>query len=73
MTSIWIKEKGRQFESFAWQSGYGAFSVSQSKLSNVIDYIQMQEEHHKKSDFKTEFRTLLERHEIEYDERYVWD
>ena len=73
VTSIWIKEKGPQFDSFAWQSGYGAFSVSQSKLSNVIEYIQKQEEHHEKSDFKTEFRKLLVRHEVEFDERYVWD
>ena len=73
VTSIWIKEKGPQFKDFAWQAGYGAFSVSQSQSSHVIEYIQKQEEHHKKKDFKTEFREFLERHEIEYDERYVWD
>ena len=73
VTSIWIKEKSRQFETFAWQAGYGAFSVSQSQSSKVIEYIQHQEEHHRKVDFKTEFREFLERHEIEYDERYVWD
>jgi len=73
VTSIWIKEQGPQFETFAWQSGYGAFSVSQSQLSNVIHYIQQQEVHHRKKDFKTEFREFLKRHEIEYDERYVWD
>ena len=73
VTSMWIKEKGPQFESFSWQAGYGAFSVSQSQLGNVIEYIQHQEEHHRKTDFKTEFRRFLERHEMEYDERYVWD
>jgi hypothetical protein len=73
VTSIWIKEKGPQFKDFAWQAGYGAFSVSQSQSGHVIEYIQNQEEHHKKKDFKTEFREFLKRHEIEFDERYVWD
>ncbi len=73
VTSIWIKEKGPQFKDFAWQAGYGAFSISQSQSATVIEYIQKQEEHHKKTDFKTEFREFLKRHEIEYDERYVWD
>ena len=73
VTSIWIKEKGPEYSTFSWQAGYGAFSVSQSQLSKVIEYIQQQEEHHKKKDFQTEFREFLERHEIEYDERYVWD
>ena len=73
VTSIWIKEKSPHFEAFAWQAGYGAFSVSQSQSGKVIKYIQEQETHHRKQDFKTEFREFLERHEIEYDERYVWD
>jgi REP element-mobilizing transposase RayT len=73
VTSIWIKEKSPQFDTFAWQAGYGAFSVSQSQSGNVIKYIQKQETHHRKQDFKTEFREFLERNEIEYDERYVWD
>jgi REP-associated tyrosine transposase len=73
VTSIWIKEKSPQFETFAWQAGYGAFSVSQSQSGKVIKYIQEQDKHHQKKDFKTEFRQLLKRHEIEYDERYVWD
>lgn len=73
VTSIWVKDKSPKFETFAWQCGYGAFSVSQSQLSKVIEYIQQQEEHHRKMDFKTEFREFLARHEIEFDERYVWD
>ncbi len=73
VTSIWIKEKGQAYSTFSWQSGYAAFSVSQSQLGKVVKYIQQQEEHHKHKDFKTEFREFLERHEIEYDERYVWD
>ena len=73
VTSIWIKEQSLQFEPFAWQAGYGAFSVSQSQSGRVVKYIQEQEAHHRKQDFKTEFREFLERHETEYDERYVWD
>ncbi len=73
VTSIWIKEKGPEYSTFSWQSGYGAFSVSQSQMNRVIDYVRHQDEHHKNMDFKTEFREFLERHEIEFDERYVWD
>jgi putative transposase len=73
VTSVWIKERDNRLADFAWQGGYGAFSVSQSDVERVIDYIRCQEEHHRRFDFKTEFRTLLERYEIEFDERYVWD
>ena len=73
VTSLWIKEKDAKFKKFAWQAGYGAFSVSQSQMKKVVEYIQQQEKHHRKKDFKTELREFLERHEIEYDERYVWD
>ena len=73
VTSIWIKEESPNYALFAWQSGYGAFSVSQSQSAKAIKYIENQEAHHKTRDFKAEFRELLERHEIEYDERYVWD
>ena len=73
VTSIWIKLQSPQFEAFAWQAGYGAFSVSHSQSGKVGKYIRKQEAHHRKKDFKTELRALLERHEITYDERYVWD
>lgn len=73
VTSIWIKERDPRYSLFKWQAGYGAFSVSQSQVSDVVRYIQRQEIHHGKSDFKTELRILLDRHEIEYDEKYVWD
>lgn len=72
-SSKWIKTKGTEFEEFAWQGGYGAFSVSQSNADAVKKYIENQKHHHTNSDFKTEFRELLRKHEIEYDERYVWD
>jgi putative transposase len=57
---------------FSWQEGYGAFSVSPSQVSVVKRYIQNQEEHHRKRDFKEEFVTLLRKSGIEYDERYVF-
>jgi REP element-mobilizing transposase RayT len=58
---------------FHWQKGYGAYSVSQSKLETVKKYIQNQEEHHRKITFQEEYIQFLEEHEIEYDLRYVWD
>jgi hypothetical protein len=58
---------------FAWQSGYGAFSVGFSQLEEVRRYIAGQEEHHRKMGFQDEFRLLLERYEVAFDERYVWD
>lgn len=72
-TSKWIKTKGNQFALFQWQNGYGAFSISQSAVRDVTEYIRNQEEHHRKVTFQDEFRTFLKRYEIEFDERYVWD
>ena len=73
MTSIWAKNRSPEFSEFAWQAGYGAFSVSHSQTPIVSKYIQNQESHHQAKDFKTEFREFLIRHKIDYDERYVWD
>ncbi len=72
-TSIWIKEKDSSYSDFYWQGGYGAFSVSQSAVATVKRYIADQETHHSKQTFQNEFRKLLNRHEIDFDERYVWD
>lgn len=72
-SSIWIKKQNKNFSDFYWQAGYGAFSIGQSQIVTVVNYIKKQKEHHKKQDFKDEFRTLLKKYEIEYDERYVWD
>jgi putative transposase len=71
--SRWIKTNGPQFADFEWQSGYGAFSVSQSAVEEVRRYILNQAEHHRKVSFQDEFRAFLRRYEIEFDERYVWD
>jgi putative transposase len=66
-----LKDKGHQ--DFSWQGGYGVFSVSQSVKESVIAYIANQEIHHRKATFQDEFRALLTKHGIHFDERYVWD
>ena len=58
---------------FAWQTGYAAFTVSKSQVPMISAYIQNQEKHHRKQSFKTELLALLEKNEIEFDERYLWD
>jgi hypothetical protein len=72
-TSKWIKRKGGEFQQFYWQSGYGVFSVSQSNVEKVRAYIANQKEHHRKQTFQDEYRALLRKYQIEFDERYVWD
>ncbi len=72
-SSRWIHQNYRNARAFAWQEGYGAFSVSKSDENRVIAYVRNQEKHHEKRTFQEEFVTLLERHEIEYDARYLWD
>ncbi len=71
-SSKWMKAEGG-VPAFSWQAGYGAFSIGESQVDTVIDYIQHQEEHHRKVTFQEEFRKFLERYQVPYDERYVWD
>ena len=71
-SSKWIKTKGKQYENFYWQRGYGGFSVNPTEIEIVKKYIQNQEEHHKKTTFKEEYRAFLKKYKIEYDEKYVW-
>ena len=72
-SSKWIKSQVAEFAGFAWQSGYGAFAVSESNVDAVHEYIANQREHHRKKSFQEEYRQFLERHRITFDERYVWD
>lgn len=67
----WIRERSRN-KGFAWQAGYGAFSVSRSNAAAVIKYIADQERHHGHGTFENEFITFLKRHQIDYDEQYIW-
>ncbi|MBE0544706.1 MAG: IS200/IS605 family transposase [Verrucomicrobia bacterium] len=72
-SSLWIKTKDPDLQDFAWQSGYGIFSIGFSQIESVRNYIAGQEQQHHKVSFQDEFRRLLKRYEIEFDERYVWD
>ncbi len=71
-SSRWVHQEFPANGSFGWQRGFAAFSVSRSRFRDVYHYIECQEEHHKKVSFKEELVALLKRHQIEYDERYVW-
>jgi len=72
-SSVWIKTQDFQFKSFHWQEGYGAFSVGQTQVEDVMKYVANQKEHHKKKSFENEMRDFYRKYEIEFDERYVWD
>jgi REP element-mobilizing transposase RayT len=72
-SSKWIKSQSEDFAEFAWQAGYGAFAVSESNVLAVRDYVADQREHHRQRSFQDEYRAMLERHGIVFDERYVWD
>jgi putative transposase len=72
-TSRWIKTKGGILRKFHWQNSYGVFSVSSSLVPSVKTYITNQERHHRRMTFQEEFRKFLEKYEVSYDERYVWD
>lgn len=71
-SSKWIHDTLREHRRFAWQEGYGAFSVSSSQAQKTIAYIRRQKEHHRKRSFQDEFIDLLEKHGIEYDRRYIF-
>jgi len=72
-SSTWIKTRKLDWQNFHWQDGYGAFSVSQSQMPKVKEYIDHQNEHHRIKTFQEEFGQLLKMHSIEFDEKYVWD
>jgi REP element-mobilizing transposase RayT len=72
-SSAWIHEEFPDLAAFAWQDGYGAFTVSKSAVPDVSAYIENQREHHRMRTCQEEYRALLDRHGIEYDERYLWD
>ena len=71
--SRWAHEKWPDRAQFWWQQGYGAFSVSHSSIQAVEAYIERQEERHRKFTFQDEFLALLKKHDIPYDERYIWE
>ena len=72
-SSKWVKTKGKKYEKFYWQDGYGAFSVNPSQVDVVIDYIKNQHIHHQKNTWESEYRSFLIKYNVAYDEKYVWD
>jgi putative transposase len=72
-SSRWLKAKGREYQEFSWQNGYGGFSVSRSNLEKAKGYLLSQKEHHKKMTFKEELVMFLQQAGISYDEKYLWD
>ena len=72
-SSKWLKTKGAKYANFHWQGGYGIFSISPSHRLALEEYIGKQAEHHRKVTFQEEYRRLLSRYEVAFDERYVWD
>jgi REP element-mobilizing transposase RayT len=72
-SSKWMKEQGPGLERFYWQTGYGLYSVSPSNFDRLLGYIRNQDRHHERMTFQQEFRALLRKHGVAFDERYVWD
>jgi REP element-mobilizing transposase RayT len=72
-SSAWIHETFPHLRGFAWQDGYGAFTVSKSSVEDVANYIRNQREHHRTKTFQEEYRAFLKKHQIDYEERYLWD
>jgi REP element-mobilizing transposase RayT len=72
-SSKWANEGKMELRKFGWQEGYAAFSVSESKVPDVAQYIRNQKEHHRTQTFQEEFVDLLKRHGVEYDPQYLWD
>jgi REP element-mobilizing transposase RayT len=70
-SSGWMRKNGHK--EFAWQSGYGVFSVSESNIPALTKYIATQEEHHRKRSFQEEFVAFLQKNKVAYDERYIWN
>jgi REP element-mobilizing transposase RayT len=71
-SSKWIHDRLPKHQKFAWQDGYGAFSVSASQMKSVIRYIDGQKEHHRKKTFEEEFLEFFDKYGVEYDRRYVF-
>ena len=72
-SSKWIHEEFSKLRGFAWQEGYGGFTVSKSQVPDLIAYIKNQREHHRRKTFQEECLELLEKHGVDYDERYLWN
>lgn len=72
-SSKWLKSQSQELSKFAWQRGYGAFSVGPAVLEALVRYIDGQEAHHRKRDFEEEFRAFLKKYGVKFGEQYLWD
>jgi REP element-mobilizing transposase RayT len=72
-SSKWVNEEKSGMRKFGWQEGYSAFTVSESQAPTVRRYIQNQERHHRRKSYQDEVRALLDKHGVEYEERFLWD
>jgi len=72
-SSKWVKALDARYRGFFWQRGYAAFSVSPSQPDSVLEYVNKQQEHHRTRTFQEEYRELLRKHGVDFDERFVWD
>jgi putative transposase len=72
-SSRWLNEENVSNTHFNWQTKYGAFTVSKSQIEDTAQYVENQKEHHKTITFKEEFLNLLKKHEMSYDERFIWE
>jgi putative transposase len=72
-SSKWVHETHPKLQQFSWQDGFSAFTVSKSNAEPVRQYIRDQKTHHMQSDYKAELIGLLKKHDVEYDDRYIWD
>ena len=72
-STLWLKTKSPELKDFGWQNGYAMFSIGFSQIETTRKYIEVQEEHHRAVSFQEELRQFLLRHEMVFDERYVWD
>jgi putative transposase len=72
-SSAWIHDTFRQLPNFAWQEGYGAFSVSVSHLSETVEYIKNQAEHHRTRTFQEEYLGFLKKHNPQLEDKYLWN
>ena len=73
VSTNWTKSRDHTLSEFHWQSGYATFSVGQLEMEKILAYIDRQTEHHQTASFQDEYRRLLTEHNVEFDERYVWD
>jgi len=72
-SSKWVKTQGRAYDQFHWQNGYGVFSIGKSQEEALKRYIARQKEHHQKASFQDEFRAILRKYGVTFDEQYIWD